>query len=339
MKTLSRKSVAAAGQVLADPTADGQSKAEALRILSEWRRLHGLALATFQTTLRQKCRHLPSAVIAQRLKRTPSIVAKLSRYPDMSLARMQDIGGLRAVLPTVSDVYAIHESYLESRRMSHEVVLPPKDYIANPKSDGYRCLHQVFKYRNTNKPELDGLRIELQLRTQLQHCWATSVETLGILDNTLLKSGQGNEDTRRFFLLCSAWFAHVEKTPLPQGVGSTSEILAEMIGLDDRLGITGRLEQAAKVAKKIETSAQSSDYYVMMLDLETHGTSLIPFTKQQADMAEAFYAMQEQQQEGRKDVVLISAGSVRDIRKAYPNYFMDTKRFVKEVREARLKFK
>ncbi len=52
--------------------------------------------------------------------------------------------------------------------------------------------------------------IEVQLRTRLQHNWATAVETVGIFTGEALKSSQGNEDWQDFFRLVSTWFAHKE---------------------------------------------------------------------------------------------------------------------------------
>ena len=50
------------------------------------------------------------------------------------------------------------------------------DYIENPKSSGYRSIHYIYKY-SSNIQDYDGLKIELQIRTRLQHSWAMAVET------------------------------------------------------------------------------------------------------------------------------------------------------------------
>src|SRR5438045_1467899 len=68
-------------------------------ILGKWRARHNYPINTFQATLRHKLKRIDKeALVAQRLKRIPSIVEKLRRFPDMQLVRMQDIGGLRAVV-------------------------------------------------------------------------------------------------------------------------------------------------------------------------------------------------------------------------------------------------
>lgn len=331
-----RKTVSRAGQVLIDDTADDAARNDAMAVLSQWRGLHSYIVNTFQATLRKKCRDfgIKDITVAQRLKRTPSIVAKLKRFPDMNLARMQDIGGLRVVLPSMKEVRRLHEYYL-SARLPHEAVLPPKDYIDEPKADGYRSLHQVFKYQNKKRPELDGMRIELQIRTKLQHAWATAVETLGLIENASFKTGGGSDDYKRFFLLCSGLFALKEKTPLPAPLDGMAahEMIEETKHYIEKLQIIEKLKGVMIAAKHINApNMGKADYHVMVLDLNEKTISLTPFSKSQFELAKAFYLLQEQEKRGSgADVVLISVGEVKDVKKAYPNYFLDTQQFIREV--------
>ena len=59
-------------------------------VLENWRTSHAYLLNTFQAALRGKARD-KDIFVAQRLKRQPTIVGKLRRYPKMQLARMHDI--------------------------------------------------------------------------------------------------------------------------------------------------------------------------------------------------------------------------------------------------------
>ncbi|MDE2888527.1 MAG: RelA/SpoT domain-containing protein [Gemmatimonadota bacterium] len=68
----------------------------------------------------------------------------------MKLSRMQDIGGLRAVLKNLKKVSALVEQY-RSTRFQHELV-SYDDYITKPKSSGYRSVHLVYRYRNPRAP-------------------------------------------------------------------------------------------------------------------------------------------------------------------------------------------
>ena len=91
-----------AGEVVASekPTSDDLLKAR--EIINNWRAAHNYPLNTFNVTLRVRVEKIDSrAIVAQRLKRFPTIIEKLQRFPTMRLSRMQDLGGLRAIVTRV----------------------------------------------------------------------------------------------------------------------------------------------------------------------------------------------------------------------------------------------
>ncbi|MEZ4528699.1 MAG: hypothetical protein R2941_22525, partial [Desulfobacterales bacterium] len=69
----------------------------AYEIVDNWRLCHSYPINTFQSTLRTKLKKIDksSFLVSQRIKRMPSIISKLKRFPKMQMARMQDLGGLR----------------------------------------------------------------------------------------------------------------------------------------------------------------------------------------------------------------------------------------------------
>lgn len=109
-------------------------------------------------------------VVTQRLKMLTTIQNKLLREPG-ELGRMQDIGGCRAILPTVSAIYEVAQSIEANRRRYAEV--RRYDYIEQPSESGYRSLHLVVRY-----PDQEDIqrRIEVQLRTPAMNKWANAVE-------------------------------------------------------------------------------------------------------------------------------------------------------------------
>ena len=334
-----KSSVRKAGDKLKDPTLD---HAEPLEILSQWRALHSYPINTFQATLRRKVETLgfKKAIIAQRLKRLPSIISKLQRINGMKLDRMQDIGGVRIVLSSTKDVYALYDNLLQSnKRFEHEPLLPPKDYIQQPKKDGYRCLHQVFKYKSRTHPELDGLCIELQIRTHLQHAWATAVETLGIVERSSFKTGEGTEDFKTFFKLTSALFSIKEGTPVLDEYShySIDDLKEQARDLEQKLQVFIKLRGLSITNRHIESAtSESADYHLIELsksDDDIWRVSLTPFTKAQLNIAEQMYDLREQKTKNDPnfDVVLVSVGSLKQIKKAYPNYFLDTEEFIKQL--------
>src|SRR5438094_974722 len=74
----------------------------ALKVINNWRSSHGYPLHCMNMTLRSRAKKIHrGAIVAQRIKRLPSIESKLRRWNDMQLARMHDIGGCRAVVRNV----------------------------------------------------------------------------------------------------------------------------------------------------------------------------------------------------------------------------------------------
>src|SRR5690606_34815639 len=103
--------------------------------------------------------------------------------------------------------------YKDSSRLRHTLV-NEKDYISHPKDDdGYRGIHLNYRYKNIKNTHYDGLRIELQIRTKLQHIWATAVETVGIITSQSLKTREGEQRWIDFFALVSSAFAYKEDRP------------------------------------------------------------------------------------------------------------------------------
>lgn len=235
----SRKEVNKAGHIIARPDTGVGAPTQlwAEEVLTNWRASHAYPINTFQSTLRDKLERIdPQALVAQRLKRRPSIIAKLQRFEKMELARMQDIGGLRAVVSTVPKVRALDSAY-RAARFAHELH-HSKNYIDDPKKDGYRGIHLIYRYRNEKVSEYDGLSIELQLRTRAQHAWATAVETLGTFLGQALKSGVGQKEWRDFFSTAGAAFAMLEKTsPVPGfETMSAQDVYSELAKAEHKLG-------------------------------------------------------------------------------------------------------
>ena len=78
-------------------------------IYSNWRAAHAYPMHSILIYLRGKTGEIDShAVVVQRLKRAPSIIWKLERFSEMKLARIQDIGGCRAV---VKDIKQFEQLY------------------------------------------------------------------------------------------------------------------------------------------------------------------------------------------------------------------------------------
>ncbi|QMV19215.1 (p)ppGpp synthetase [Granulicella sp. 5B5] len=324
-----------AGEILAavDPPFD-DAWIHASLVLANWRGAHAYPINTFQSTLRSKLKQIDvDALVAQRLKRTPSIIAKLQRFDGMQLARMQDIGGLRAVVASMSELRALLRAY-ESAHFFH-AQMPTKDYIANPKPDGYRSVHLIYRYRNDRAPRYNGLGIELQIRTKMQHAWATAVETMGTYLGQALKSGQGDVEWRSFFLTASACLAIIEKTPMVPGFEALDreKIYARLARQERQLNVLQKLRGFAIATDKIHAERGTGSYHLIVLNSQSRTVRVTPYPTSRLDDATSAYTEIEQRAKAGEPIeaVLVSAGPIDALKKAYPNYFLDTEVFIRQV--------
>lgn len=306
----------------------------ASEVLANWRACHLYPINTFQALLRLKLKSIDTkALVAQRLKRAPSIIHKLERFEGMNLARMQDIGGLRAVVSSMSKLRKLESAY-RNASFKHQLV-SSKDYVADPKPDGYRSIHLIYRYSNPRAPDYEGLSIELQLRTTLQHAWATAVETMGTFLGQALKSGQGEKEWREFFEIASAALAIVEKCPVPPGFEklSSAQIVKRLAALEQKLQVLHKLNGFAIAANRITKERGQGAYHLVILDSTARTVTIRPFPQTRLEEANNAYAEIENRAKVGENVeaVLVSAGPIEALRKAYPNYFLDTQAFVHQI--------
>ncbi|AEU35419.1 RelA/SpoT domain-containing protein [Granulicella mallensis] len=322
-----KKEVSRAGDCIRDH-GDGRLSDElshALDVLGAWRSSHIHPLQASFMTLGTRARKLdPSALVSQRLKRIPSVMVKLKRQPGMQLARMQDIGGCRAVVKNVLTAYQLAQKFQ----------CDLTNYIDRPKPDGYRGIHLISKYhpKIMKHENLAGRLIEVQIRTNAQHAWATAVETVDSLLHQNIKTGGGDLKWRRFFALASSVIALKEKTPtVPDTPNTLSELTEEIRVLDAELRIRQKLEGLSSSVERISKAKIPGEVaYVLRLDLDEKMINKTPFTKDQLEAALDFYMQLEKLyfNDPSQQVVLVMVSKLKDLKKAYPNYYLNVGRFL-----------
>lgn len=326
-----RKQISRAGATLIAEDVDPRALADALALINHWRACHAYPINTFQATLRWRLRKVcNTGLVATRMKRLPSIIKKLQNNDGMQLARMQDIGGLRAIVDTVAQVNKLHEIYTDGS-LAHELV-GIDDYIQKPKASGYRSLHLIYKYENNLAPAYKGLCLELQIRTRLQHAWATAVETIGSFLNQALKSNEGPEVWLDYFRVVGSAFSLIEKCPVAdQFIGQTpAAIFKRCVELEAQLDVRRKLNAFAVAANAITSSNAGGNFHLIVLDAIERSVTIRSFGRKRLDVANAEYARAEETAANHPDMqtVLVTTGSIDSLRKAYPNYFLDTKQFL-----------
>ena len=117
----------------------------------------------------------PIETIKTRLKSPESILEKLHRknYPvafDSIEQNLNDIAGVRVICAFPSDIYQLEEAFLKQDDIR---LVERKDYIANPKSNGYRSLHLIVEIPIFLHDHKRLMRVEVQFRTISMDWWAS----------------------------------------------------------------------------------------------------------------------------------------------------------------------
>ncbi len=331
----SRNQIIKAGKTVRKDNVSEPEIENAVLVIDNWRAAHAYPLHVIYMNLRHMAASKPNIVVAERLKRLESILAKLRRETRMSLWEIQDLGGCRFIVPTVDDVYAYAARFARSR--IRHILKDTDDYLECPKRSGYRSLHVVYEYHSdTNDTYNRNMLIEIQFRTHLQHVWATAVETMGLFTKEAIKSGQGPEDVRRFFALTSSLFALSEGLPVVPGTSDNeNELIAEIRELDQKnryLEFLRGIKVAVNAQGKDKEAKKKPSYYILILNYNTHMLSIRRYMASQFEEANATYkAIEKTKADSKIDAVLVRVSSFDTLKTAYPNYFSDIGEFVSLV--------
>lgn len=117
----------------------------------------------------------PIETIKTRLKSPDSIRGKLERknlpYNSESIEQnLYDVAGIRVICPFIKDIYLLAECLLQQDDIT---LIRAKDYIKNPKENGYRSLHLIVEVPIFLKNEKKMMKVEVQLRTIAMDFWAS----------------------------------------------------------------------------------------------------------------------------------------------------------------------
>ena len=117
----------------------------------------------------------PIEAIKTRLKSPESIMDTLSRrglpFSAESIEQnLNDIAGVRVICAYISDIYMLRDALL---RQDDIVLVQEKDYIKNPKTNGYRSLHLIVETPIFLHDQKKQMRVEVQFRTMAMDWWAS----------------------------------------------------------------------------------------------------------------------------------------------------------------------
>lgn len=264
-------------------------------------------------------------IIVQRLKRKPQILRKLKRFK-VRLTQLQDIGGLRVIVDQNDDVDKL-VSYIKSK-LEEQTSLKVKrvvDYRDKGRDDsGYRATHIIL--------ERDGVNLELQIRSRIQHYWAELIERTSVIYGHVIKELAGDPIVIKYFKKLSDLFYLIETGQKPDSNQKIdierSRMEAEMLinHADSKNILSGYVNDCyvrTLIDKEKRIGGSKFNNWVFIFNwnqgtfVDWYVISLKP------DEAIVKYVEYERQYPAEKgfEVVLVGSSSVAKIRETHSHYF------------------
>lgn len=264
---------------------------------------------------------------------------------------MQDIGGIRVVVSNLRQVDAIYKVLANEHCFYNGTNFIKMDnYINKPKDDGYRCLHMVGRFKNKKSEER---KIEFQIRTKLQHSWATTLEIVDIFTGQNLKSDDGFYSYKKFFKDVSDQFQIIENLSGFQAndkgiltkeyltkVITSSQLINQCISIKefiDRSDGNITIEQQFKmysrslndINKEIASKNYQDGFVLIRLNVQTQKIYDEFFSCSEQKRASLRYSQYEEllSKDNKWIIALLSTDAIGGLKEAYPNYFADSEIF------------
>ena len=141
----------------------------------------------------------PIEMIKSRVKKPISIVEKLQRRNlpvslESMMNKLDDVAGIRVICSFVDDIYAVANMLVSQDDIT---VIAIKDYIKNPKPNGYRSYHLIIEIPVFFSEEKKNLRVEVQIRTIAMDFWASLDHQLKYKKSLIDDDGEISEELRK----------------------------------------------------------------------------------------------------------------------------------------------
>lgn len=324
----------------------GEERLQAIKTIQGFREFHLYPLMLLKNHIvRTSSKVLGKTNVARRLKRLATIVNKLERPTldgesnnSIKLTRMQDIAGCRAIVKDLSKLKSLQKR-LEKSNSVHKII-KIRDYLI-PKASGYGGVHLVYScYEGqVEQHEWKKAKVEVQLRTELQHAWATSLEIIDTLEQINLKtSHEGHEEWRRFFSVAGRLVAHQETACVIDNHTELNNLRKELSTLTYELEVVAKIARytlainftTSKKASKKTKSGQGL-FLVKMFNPAQEKKEIkvtVDFFRLKDSSTALEHLNEADLNEDIAISALVSASDVRALKQAYPNYFGSTKQFV-----------
>jgi hypothetical protein len=218
------------------------------------------------------------------------------------------------------------------------------DYIAAPRVSGYRGKHIIWRFEGEGEDDIGykPMRIEIQVRTELQHSWATAVEVCSTFTSQNLKSDHpsvSDERWVRFFSLMGSVMAMGEGGGLVKGTpAEKAHLLGELKTVATALRVNEIMKRWNTATEIINSAANDPKAHQFLIELQAfdHYSARVNVTAygkghEQRAAEDRVQLEKDTRTKSGVQVALVAVQSVDTLQVAYPNYFSDTQRFLKEL--------
>jgi hypothetical protein len=245
----------------------------------------------------------------------------------MQLSRMDDVAGCRLIFQSVERLEGFRTQFHQARFRHKRRNEPDKyNYMLTPKDTGYRGVHDIYVYdvNSDTGAHLEGLFVEIQYRTLIQHAWATAVEVIGFITQSQPKFQQGDHRYEEVMVYASEILARAHERMLgPVPDLSDRELVEHFVTLDKELGLLQML-RGLHAARGVHSDKRNS-ILIFRGEQELEVRSY-------RDATEAIQALFElEKQFPEADIVLVRADTSEEVRLAFRNYFSDASEFIRLV--------
>lgn len=258
-------------------------------------------------------------IVTYRIKRIDTILEKLRRFNDnangsMKLSRMWDIAGCRCILESPDEEKLYKLLHVIQDEFGHDCKI--NDYVEEPKASGYRSIHIYVKDTVTQKP------IEIQIRNREHHNWATLVEIVDLLYETVNKETGAVTPLGRFLSLYA-------RAPF-----LTDEEFSEMLKTERKMKVFERMSHVLtgnylNIRRQWLVQRQGGSYFVITANRRRSEIESYPtFKKAEAAYYEKYLANSD------SNIVLthIKMPDFEQISMAYSNYVLAMHAFFDDYR-------
>ncbi|MFH4608185.1 RelA/SpoT domain-containing protein [Vibrio alginolyticus] len=322
--------------------------------IQQFRAAHEKPLNTIAYLVGRCCRELGVDVKpVTRLKRLETIVDKLQRKSldgettnATCVTNMNDIGGCRAIFPDLMSLEKVKaQLQMTVEGVGRVRIKDIDDYISKPKPNdcGYRSLHVIYRYDHVSGKSFN---IEAQLRTRLQHLWATTVEIVDILEGTKIKThshspaedkGSLQIQWEELLSIMSQYIADAEGAIELSG-DDRDQFSNRLMKLNNDINALSRLKSFNILSEQVEECCDGSTEHVLLVIDEASLKLIFSAEFKNYSQAISVYNAAEKmtRSHARLNTLLISTKDMGQLSEAYPNYLGDCASFITLLEDAML---